>query len=75
MVGNLRDKGILISSSRDGYKIPVNIQDLESFIKHGNRIILPMISRIREMRKAMKLATGNELDLLDNFSELKKLLE
>ena len=75
VVGNLRDKGILISSSRNGYKIPANKQDLESFIKHGNRIILPMVNRIREMQKAIKLATGNELDLLDNFGDLKKLIE
>jgi hypothetical protein len=75
VVGNLRDKGVLISSSRRGYKIPTNRQDLESFIKHGNRIILPMVNRIREMQKAIKLATANELDLLDNFDELKKLIE
>ena len=75
VVGNLRDKGILISSSRSGYKIPTNKQDLESFIKHGNRIILPMLNRIKEMRTAIKLATGNDLDLLDNFEELKKIIE
>ena len=75
VIGSLRDKGILISSSRRGYKIPTNKQDLESFIKHGNRIILPMLSRIKEMRNAIKLATTNELDLLDNFKELKDIID
>jgi biotin operon repressor len=75
VVGNLRDKGILISSSRSGYKIPTNKKDLESFIKHGNRIIIPMINRINKMRNAIKLATTNDLDLLDNFDELKKIIE
>jgi biotin operon repressor len=76
VVGNLRDKGILISSSPKGYKIPTSEKDLHSFIKHGNRIILPMANRINEMRKAIKLASGNKLDLLDNpdFKELKEML-
>lgn len=75
VVGNLRDKGILIASSRNGYKIPINKNDLEAFIKHGNKIILPMINRIKEARNAVKLATDNKLDLLDNFTELKQIID
>ncbi len=77
VVGNLRDKGILISSSPKGYKIPTTEKDLYSFIKHGNRIILPMVNRIKEMRNAIKLASGNKLDLLDNpdFKDLKEMLK
>ncbi len=76
IVGNLRDNGILISSSPKGYKIPTTEKDLYSFIKHGNRIILPMLNRINEMHKAILLASGNKLDLLENdeFKELKKII-
>jgi|APLak6261690433_1056193.scaffolds.fasta_scaffold08082_1 hypothetical protein len=77
IVGNLRDKGILISSSNEGYKIPTSSKDLDNFIKHGNRIIMPMLNRIREARDAIKLITQNELDVLENpkYTELKKLLD
>lgn len=75
VVGNLRDKGILISSSRKGYKIPTTLKDLESFIKHGNRMIFPMLNRIREVRNTIKLASGNKLDVLDGFAELKKIID
>jgi len=75
VVGNLRDKGVLIASSRDGYKIPINRRELEAFIKHGNKIILPMVNRIQEVRNAIKLATHNQLDLLDNFEELKQMID
>lgn len=77
VVGGLRDKGVLIASSRDGYKIPTCAKDLDSFINHGKRIILPMLSRIKQTREVIKLATGNDLDLLEKpeFHELKKLLE
>jgi hypothetical protein len=77
VVGNLRDKGVLISSSRAGYKIPTSINELKSFITHGKRVILPMVNRLKQARTAIKLATGNELDLLNNqeYFELKKLLD
>lgn len=76
IVGNLRDKGVLISSSPKGYKIPTTEKDLYSFIKHGNRIILPMLNRINEMHKAIMLASGNKLDLLasEEFKELRKII-
>lgn len=76
VVGNLRDQGILIASSRSGYKIPSNSKDLDSFVKHGKRIVLPMLNRIKQAREAIKLATGTELDILknDDYSELRKLL-
>jgi len=77
VVGNLRDNGILIASGRDGYKIPTSSRDLDSFINLGKRIVLPMLNRITEAREAIKLATGNELDILDKevFEELKKLID
>ncbi|WP_303917617.1 DUF3800 domain-containing protein [Draconibacterium sediminis] len=75
VVGNLRDQGIMISSSRSGYKIPTTTKDLESFINHGNKIILPMLNRINEARSTIRLVSTNELDILDNFSELKGIVD
>jgi hypothetical protein len=77
VVGNLRDQGILIASGRQGYKIPTSARDLDSFIKHGKLIIMPMLHRIREAREIVRLATGNDLDLLDKieYMEFKRLLE
>lgn len=77
IIGKLRDKGILIASSRDGYKVPTNIQEIKQFIRHGNGIIFPMLRRINECRKALKFATNNSLDILEDteFKKLKKLIE
>jgi biotin operon repressor len=77
IVGNLRDQGVLIASSRGGYKIPTCSKDLDNFINLGKRIVLPMLNRINEARETIKLATHNELDILDKeiFKELKELFE
>jgi biotin operon repressor len=77
VVGNLRDQGILIASSNSGYKIPSCSEDLDNFIKHGKRIVLPMLNRIKVARETLKLATNNDLDILNKeiFIELKRLFE
>lgn len=77
VVGSLRDKGILIASSRDGYKVPTTALELKRYIRHGNSIVIPLLRRIEECRKAILLATNNSFDILNEpeFKKLKKLSE
>lgn len=74
IIGPLRDSGILIASSRDGYKIPTSARDMKKFINHGKSIVLPILRRIEECRNAILLGTTNEYDILDE-SEFKKIKE
>lgn len=74
IIGHLRDKGILIASSRDGFKIPTSARDMRIFINHGKSIVFPVLRRIEECRNSILLATNNEYDILDN-NEYKKLKE
>lgn len=66
VVAKLRDKGILISSSNKGYKLPSSSKDLYEFVNHSNSYIQPMIERLIKCRNRIKLATKNELDILDH---------
>lgn len=77
MIGNLRDKGILIGSSREGYKIPTNYLEVKKYVLHGNSIIMPLIRRINVCRESILLATNNELDILDDpeFEKLKEIIK
>jgi len=77
MVGSLRDKGILIGSSREGYKIPVNHNEIKKYVQHGNSIVLPLLRRINLCRESILLATNNSLDILDNpeFEILKDIIK
>jgi len=76
IIGYLRDEGILIASSRDGYKIPSSAYDLKKFIQHGKNIIIPVLRRIQESRSAILLATNNNYDILEEkeFLLLKNLI-
>jgi len=77
VIGYLRDNGILIASSRNGYKIPTSAIDMKKFINHGKSIILPVLRRIEECRNAILLATTNEYDILNEteYRKLKELIE
>ncbi|KAA2222946.1 DUF3800 domain-containing protein [Chryseobacterium sediminis] len=77
MVGSLRDKGILIGSSREGYKIPANNNEIKKYVQHGNSIVLPLLRRINLCRESILLATNNSLDILDDpeFETLKDIIE
>jgi len=77
IIGSLRDKGVLIATSRDGYKIPNSLLDIKKFIEHGNNIIFPIIQRITECRNAILLSTSNECDILEDvkFEKLKLVIK
>ncbi|TKC59335.1 DUF3800 domain-containing protein [Pedobacter hiemivivus] len=76
VIGKIRDKGVIISSSTIGYKLPSSTADIKKFINQGKKIILPMLNRIKICQQALKLATNNEIDILDNddFKMLKEII-
>lgn len=80
VIGRLRDQGLLIASSakgdKKGYRLPTSAADLLKFLDHGNSLVVPILNRIQMCRERVKLATNNELDILDKdqFSKLKKIL-
>ena len=77
LIGHLRDKGILIASSRDGYKIPTSASDMKKYINHGKNIVIPILRRIEECRNSILLATTNEYDILNDpeYQKLRDLIE
>lgn len=73
IIGKLRDNGVIIASSNRGYKIPSKRSELYDFINHDAKIVIPMLARLKRCRDLVKLATNNDLDLLDQpeYSTLK----
>lgn len=66
IIGPLRDKKVIISSSSQGYKIPLNKRDIHDFVEHANVRIGPLLNRVRLCRDSVKLATLGNFDVLNH---------
>jgi len=63
VIAPLRDAGILISSSKHGYKLPTCLDDIYTYINQTNGIVSPMLSRIEKCRKSIIGYTDGKLDV------------
>lgn len=75
IIGKLRDSGVIIASSPQGYKIPTKKKDLIDFMEHDKTILLPMLARLKKCRNLIQLGTRGEIDLFDEagFDALRKI--
>ena len=76
IMGRLRDQGFVIAGSNSGYRLAVNYRDVQAYLTFDSGIIGPMASRLARARETIKMATGNELDILSQpeFEKLRKLM-
>lgn len=77
IVAKLRDAGVIIASSKHGYKLPISEKELYDFANQSNMVIKPMLSRLKTCRDLVKAATKNGLDILDKpeYYDLKKYFD
>ncbi|MDA8415384.1 MAG: DUF3800 domain-containing protein [Desulfobacteraceae bacterium] len=77
IVGNLRDEGVIIGSSRKGLKIPLTASELIDFINESSKRYIPMIRRSRRAIETLKARSFGSVDLLADpqFAELRKVIE
>lgn len=74
IIAKLRDAGVIISSSQNGYKIPIKEKEILAFVNQTSSMIKPMLERLKICRNRVLSATDNEFDVL-NFQEYKYLKE
>ena len=77
VIAPLRDEGVIIASSSHGYKIPISIDDIKTYLNSTHTIVSPMLHRIGICRKLIMQQTGNNLDVLDDpaFLRYKKYFD
>lgn len=77
IIAPLRDAEVVISSSKNGYKIPSTEMELCDFINHGKTIILPMLSRLKKCNDIISMGTNGRIRLFDKaeYGSLRDLLE
>lgn len=65
IIAKLRDNEVIISSSKNGYKIPCTERELFDFIEHGKGIIEPLLSRLKKCNDVIKLGTNGKINLFE----------
>lgn len=74
VIAKLRDRGVIISSSSQGYKIPAKLKEIEDFIIHGKNIIEPMLARLRRCYDTIRTGSNGSIQVMDGsqYAYLKK---
>lgn len=77
IVAQLREAGVILSSSAQGYKIPTCMDDIVSYMNQTNLIVSPMLHRMEICRKLIFQQTDKRLDIFDDipFIKYKKLFD
>ena len=75
IIGKLRDSGVIISSSPNGYKLPMSKKEIVDYYTHVSSVVLPMIQRLVLCDNALAMESNPDLKLLndDNFKGLATL--
>lgn len=71
VIAPLRDAGVILASSTQGYKIPISAKDVTTYINQTHTVVSPMLHRIGICRDLIKLQTDGKLDVLDDPAFLK----
>jgi len=66
VIGSLRDKGVIISSSPKGYKLPSSEKEIFDYYQHVSGVVLPMIHRLNLCNESLRLGSNNALNYLSN---------
>lgn len=77
VIAPLRDEGVIIASSSHGYKIPISVEDIKTYLNSTHTIVSPMLHRIGICRTLIQQQTSNQLDVLDDpaFLRYKKYFD
>lgn len=77
IIASLRDSNVIISSSSNGYKIPISRNELFSYTNITLGMVMPMLDRLKNCRDRILIATEGALDILDidEYSKIKKYFD
>ena len=71
VIAPLRDNGVIIASSSRGYKIPISVDDIMTYLNSTHAVVSPMLHRMGICRNLILQQTDNHLDVLDSSSFLR----
>lgn len=65
VVGPLRDAGLVLAGSNDGYRLATSLHDIRTYLDHDLSLIEPMMARLKRAREKVRQATTNRLAILN----------
>jgi hypothetical protein len=71
IIAPLRDAGVILASCARGYKIPITVEDITTYLNQTHTVVSPMLHRIEICRNLIRQKTDNSLDVLDDPAFLK----
>ena len=65
VIAPLRDNGVILASCVHGYKIPISVDDIITYLNQTTSTVGPMLNRMGICRKLILQGTDNELDVFN----------
>ncbi len=77
VIGSLRDRGVIISSSPKGYKLPSSEKEIIDYFQHVNTVVLPMVHRLALCNEFLRLGSSDNIDYLrkNGFNGLRVIVD
>lgn len=75
LIGRLRDRGVIVASGANGYKVPTTVDDLESYVALTRNVVLPMIGRLADARTQLMTVSQKRVDILEHDELFRALVE
>jgi len=75
LVGVIRDLGVVLAGSPNGYKLALTAADIGEYLAHTESIVGPMLARVKLARQSVRLDTSGRYDILSQSHDLWSLVE
>lgn len=70
VIGGLRDRGIVIAGTNEGYRLAISVEDISDYLAHTGGVVEPMLARVVSARTAVKQDTSNQHDILEEGDDV-----
>ena len=66
VIAPLRDHGIILASCTHGYKLPISVEDITTYLNQTHTVVAPMLHRMEICRTLIIQVTNGSLDVLND---------
>lgn len=71
VIAPLRDNDVILASCNHGYKIPISVEDIATYLNQTTAIVGPMLNRMGKCRDIILQGTNGALDIFDDVASIK----